>query len=157
MKKVIILLFFLNVFSTSFVRAVDLKLEIGKWNFADDEIYCIIGSYPIKQDIPEGKKRGDTFVLVYRMNKSPDAIIEIRAGYPYDEKKPVEIKIDKNSYKFYSKDDSAWTSKDKEVIFAMKKGDTMIIKGLSSKGTITIDTYTLKGFTVALNKLSKDC
>ena len=92
------ILIFYEHLSSSFMY---IHIEIGKWNFADDEIYCIIGSYPIKQDIPEGKKRGDTFVLVYRMNKSPDAIIEIRAGYPYDEKKPVEIKIDKNYYKFY--------------------------------------------------------
>ena len=55
MKKVIILLFLQNVFSTSFVRAVDLKLEIGKWNFVKDKDYCYIGSLPIFLDIPEGK------------------------------------------------------------------------------------------------------
>ena len=39
----------------------------------------------------------------------------------------------------------------------MKKGITLIVEGYSSRGTLTVDTYTLKGFTAAFNKLSKDC
>ena len=39
----------------------------------------------------------------------------------------------------------------------MQKGIKMVITGYSSRGTLTTDTYTLKGFTAALNKLSKDC
>ena len=39
----------------------------------------------------------------------------------------------------------------------MKKGLKLIIIGISSKGTQVIDTYTLKGFTIAYNKLTKDC
>ena len=69
------------------------------------------------------------------------------------------IGIDNNSrFNFFGKEDSAWTSdKDKEVIFAMKKGITLIVEGYSSRGTLTVDTYTLKGFTAGFNKLSKDC
>ena len=33
----------------------------------------------------------------------------------------------------------------------------MVVEGYSFKGTLTTDTYTLKGFSVAYNKLSKDC
>ena len=53
--------------------------------------------------------------------------------------------------------ETAWTNKDKEVIYAMKKGITLTVKGYSSRGTLTIDTYALKGFTAAYNKLTKDC
>lgn len=157
MKNFFIILFIFTVFLTSFVKAIDLKLEVGKWNFSADKDYCIIGSYPTTKDVPEGKKRGKTFVLVYRLNKDSNAIIEIRAGYPYDEKKSVEVKIDQTFFEFYSQDDSAWTDKDKDVIYAMKKGIEMTIQGYSSRGTLTTDIYTLKGFTAAYNKLFNIC
>ena len=53
--------------------------------------------------------------------------------------------------------DSAWTDDDAKVVFAMKKGLKLVITGESSRGTVINDTYTLKGFTSAINKLNKDC
>ena len=151
MKKLIFLLLFFNL------PVGASEIESGKWNFVLDEDYCYIASFPTKKDVPEGKSRGDTFILVYRMNKSPDAIVQIDAGYPYDEEKSVEVKIDKKTYSFYSQSDSAWTKTDNDVIYAMKKGVELTVKGTSSRGTTTIDTYTLKGFTAAFNTLSKGC
>ena len=151
MKKLIVLLLFLNFPLNA------SEIEAGKWNFVVDQDYCYIASFPTKKDIPTGKSRGDTFILVYRMNKSPDAIVQIDAGYPYDEEKSVEVKIDKKAYSFYSQSDSAWTKTDSKVIDAMKKGVELTIKGTSSRGTTTIDKYTLKGFTAAYNQLMNDC
>ena len=42
-------------------------------------------------------------------------------------------------------------------LIIMIKGNEMIIKGISSRGRLTTDTYTLTGFTTAHNKLKKDC
>jgi len=39
----------------------------------------------------------------------------------------------------------------------MKRGLEFVITGISSKGTEVIDTYSLKGFTAALNNLTEDC
>ena len=61
------------------------------------------------------------------------------------------------SYEFYSQDDSAWTDSDSKIIYAMKKGIDLIVTGVSSRGTKTVDEYTLKGFTDAYNKLTDDC
>ena len=72
----------------------------------------------------------------------------------------IIVKIDNTSFKFYSTEDStetAWTDNDQKVIYAMKKGLELELSGQSSRGTITNDTYTLKGFTAAINKLNKDC
>ena len=108
-------------------------------------------------DLPEGKIRGDVYILVYRLNKNPETIVQINSGYPYKENEPVNVKIDKIDYKFWSDDDSAFTDNDSEVVDAMKKGLELVITGESSRGTITNDTYTLKGFTSAFNQLTKDC
>ena len=158
MNKFLILLF---LFITFFVLDINAdELELGKWNFIVEDEYCYIGSLPTNTEIAEGKKRDLTYILVYRINKSPDAIVQIEAGYPYDQKKIVEVKIDNALYEFISEEatpETAWTQKDKEVIFAMKKGITLIVKGYSSRGTLIKDTYTLNGFTSAYNKLIKDC
>ncbi len=137
-----------------------LSLEAGKWTYVQDKEWCYIGSLPVETDLPKEKKRGDNYILVYRIIGSPEKIIQIEAGYNYKLNQDIIVKIDKTSFKFYTTEDvsdSAWTDKDKEVIFAMKKGLDLTITGESSRGTITNDTYTLKGFTAAFNKLSTDC
>ena len=133
------------------------NIEKGKWNFVKENNYCYVGSLPINSDIPEGKKRGDVYILVYRLNKNPEAIVQINSGYPYKIEEPVNIKIDKKDYKFYADEDSAWTDDDSAVIYAMKKGNELTVIGTSSRGTKTTDKYTLNGFTAAYNKLTKDC
>ena len=158
MKKLLILLLFFTIFFVSYIGAVEL--ESGKWNFIVDDDYCYIGSLPTYTEIEEGKKRDITYILIYRINKSLEAIVQIEAGYPYDQKKTIEVRIDKALYEFSSEEatpETAWTNKDKEVIFAMKKGMTLTVKGYSSRGTLIIDTYTLNGFTAAYNKLTKNC
>ena len=153
MKKNIILTILFSLLISFALQAI----ESGTWTFTVEDNYCYIGSAPVKEE-GDYTIRDITYILVYRINKNPEKIVQITAGYPYDENKPVIVKIDQTSFEFFAKDDGAWTKdKDKEVILAMKKGINMIIKGYSSRGTLTTDTYTLKGFTSALNKLSKNC
>ena len=153
MKKIIILAIIIKLFLSYQLKAV----EVGQWTFVVEDDYCYIGSAPIKEE-GDYTNRDATYVLVYRINKSSEKIVQITAGYDYAENKPVIVKIDQSSFEFFGQEDSAWTkNKDKEIIFAMQKGMTMTIQGYSSRGTLTSDTYTLKGFTAALNKLSKDC
>ena len=135
-------------------------LEKGKWIFVKDDEYCYIGSIPIETDLSKEKKRGDTYILVYKMVGNKNSVIQIEAGYNYKLNKDILIKIDNTDYEFYTtKDvlDSAWTNDDTKVIFAMKKGLKLVITGESSRGTITNDTYTLKGFTSAFDQLAENC
>ena len=155
MKFFFQLLFFVFfVFSTNILLA---NIEKGKWNFVKENNYCYIGSVPIKSDIPEGKKRGDVYILVYRINKNPEAVVQINFGYPYKVEEPVNVKIDEKNYEFYADGDSAWTNNDNKVVDAMKKGIQLTVFGISSRETKTIDTYTLNGFTAAYNELINDC
>ena len=117
MKFFFQLLFFVFfVFPTSILLA---NIEKGKWSFVKEENYCYIGSLPIETDIPEGKKRGDVYILVYRINKNPEAVVQINFGYPYKVEEPVNVKIDKKNYEFYADGDSAWTNNDNEVVLKL--------------------------------------
>ena len=150
-------LFKLILIVTLFFSKEIFSVEIGKWNFKKEQNWCYIGSIPIKEE-GDYQQRGDTYLIVYRINKQPEATIQINAGYEYAEKEIVEIIIDQTSFELFSQGDSAWSkNQDDDIIFAMKKGKNMIVRGISSRGTLTTDTYTLIGFTSAYNKLKKDC
>ena len=127
------------------------------WKFFKDTEYCFISSKPIKTIIPEGKLRGKYGLIVYRMNKSPDIIVQLNAGFEYKSSDSVSVTIDESRYSFYTDLDTAWADDDSKVIYAMKKGLDFVTTGISSKGTEVTDTYSLKGFTSAINKLINDC
>ena len=157
MKKKIFTL--LAVFAILITKQ-SLSIEKGKWSFVKDEDWCYIGSSPIKSDLPETKKRGDNYILVYKIIGSDENIIQIEAGYKYNLDKTINVKIDNANFEFYSTEDSsetAWANDDKKVIYAMKKGLELTLTGVSARGTITNDIYTLKGFTNAVNLLNNDC
>ena len=139
-----------------------LSLEKGKWSFVKTDEYCYIGSLATSSDLPPEKNRGDFYILVYKNIGSPETVVQIEAGYDYKIGPDINVKIDQGDYDyvFYSTKDlpsAAWTNDDKKVIFAMKKGLDLVVTGESSRGTITNDTYTLKGFTASYNKLTEDC
>ena len=154
-----ILLIISTIFFIFFIKQA-FSLEKGKWNFVKDSDWCYVGSLPIKSDLPETKKRGDNYILVYKIKGSEENIVQVEAGYKYNLDKNIIVKIDNTSFDFYSTEDSAetaWTNDDAKVIYAMKKGLNLTLIGESSRGTITNDNYSLKGFTAAINKLNKDC
>ena len=129
-----------------------LSLEKGKWSFVKTDEYCYIGSLATSSDLPPEKNRGDFYILVYKNIGSPETVVQIEAGYDYKIGPDINVKIDQGDYVFYSTKDlpsAAWTNDDKKVIFAMKKGLDLVVTGESSRGTITNDTYTLKGFTAS--------
>jgi len=143
-----------------FIAKLSLSLEKGKWSFVKDNDWCYIGSSPINSDLPDTKKRGENYILVYKIIGSEENIIQIEAGYKYNLDKKINVKIDNANYDFYSTEDSsetAWTNDDNKVIYAMKKGLELTLTGESARGTTTNDVYTLKGFTNAVNQLNQDC
>ena len=153
---------FINFFIVLYVAlpSSTMALESGKWSFEKADVYCYIGSLAIESDLPSDKKRGDFYVLVYKNIGNPDTVVQIEAGYNYKVPSDIIVNIDKGNYKFYTTEDlstAAWTEEDSKVIFAMKKGLELKVTGESSRGTVTIDTYTLNGFTAVYNKLIEEC
>mgnify|MGYP001452123267 CR=1 FL=1 len=157
MKKIVST--FLVIFIV-FINKQSISIEKGKWSFVKDDDWCYIGSSPLKSDLPDTKKRGENYILVYKIIGSEENVIQIEAGYKYNLDKKINVKIDNANYEFYSTEDSsetAWTNDDKKVIYAMKKGLELTLTGESARGTTTNDVYTLRGFTNAVNQLNQDC
>ena len=39
------------------------EIKKGQWEYVKDSDYCLIQSFPLKTDIPEGKLRGENYLL----------------------------------------------------------------------------------------------
>ena len=58
-------------------------LEKGSWTLTKNNDWCYIGSLPIKSDLPESKKRGDNYILVYKIIGSDENIVLIFMYYGF--------------------------------------------------------------------------
>ena len=115
MKKIAFTLF--GGFYNFYYKTISFNRK-RKWSFVKDEDWCYIGSSSIKSDLPETKKRGDNYILVYKIIGSEENIIQIEAGYKYNLDKKINVKIDNTNFDFYSTEDSsetAWTNDDKKL------------------------------------------
>ena len=66
----------------------------------------------------------------------------------------------KKTFKLFSQGEFAWTVEvydDKALVKAMRAGSKMVVKGTSSRGTLTTDSYSLSGFSAALKSINKAC
>jgi hypothetical protein len=121
---------------------------------------CYVISGP-KTKEPAAAKRGQIYFLVSTWPGSGVANEpSVMIGYPFqtDSKATVEVGADK--FEFFTKDDGAWlTSKldESRLVAAMRASGELTVKGMSRRGTLTTDTYSLKGISAALDKLAEGC
>ncbi len=121
---------------------------------------CYITSKPTKEE-GQYSQRGRVYVLVTHRpaDKSYD-VVSVVAGYTYGESGDVTLTIDETDFSLFTHQDSAWApdaATDKALVDAMKKGNRMVVKGTSSRGTKTTDTYSLSGFTKAYQASAEAC
>lgn len=138
--------------------------SFGDWTAVADgdgkKRLCYIGSVPKKA---EGKytTRGDAhFLVTHRPADKVKGEISVSAGYTYKEGKDAEAEIDGRNFKLFTRGENAWAydaASDKAMVAAMKAGRQLIVRGTSSRGTATTDTYSLAGFTAALAASDKAC
>ena len=87
--------------------------------------------------------------------------VSVTGGYPYKNKTEPRLIIDGAEHRLsVTKDKTAWFKTDKFDTIAinkMKKGYKLVVKGTSIKGTYSIDTYSLSGFTKAYDRIKKLC
>lgn len=120
---------------------------------------CYVVSEPKKA---EGNytRRGDIYFLVtHRPSGRVFDEASIITGYTFQNGYEPTATIGNQQFKFYSEGDAAWafTADEKQLITAMKRGANMVVRGRSSRGTVTTDTYSLSGITAALNAIDKEC
>lgn len=165
MKKTFISTFLSTCVFISAANAATVLGEYSDWiAYTDREngnLVCYMASTP-KKDEGKYTKRGDIYVVItHRPKEKSFNVVNFVAGYQYKSGAPVTVKIgSKTIDNLFTEGDKAWATTDdvdKSLVDTMKKGDRMIITGTSSKGTITKDTYSLKGFSAAHKAITAKC
>lgn len=120
---------------------------------------CYMASEPKKH---EGNydKRGDIYALVtHRPADGTKGEFSYIAGYPYKKDQTVSLRIDGKTFDLFTHDETAWAQEgdDAKIVKAIRSGSNLIVKGTSSKGTDTTDTFGLKGSSAAYDAISREC
>ncbi len=138
--------------------------DYGDWSsvqFSEGgNLACYMSSEP-KKAAGDYKQRGDVYAIVtHRPAEKRLGEVSIIAGYDYKKDTKVEVKVGKRVFQLFTQDDGAWTpdlETDKALVQAMRRGQTMVVKGTSARGTLTTDTYSLTGFTKAYRAIGNAC
>lgn len=108
---------------------------------------------------PVAVKRSDILLFVtFRPGKPGE--ISFTGGYPFAAGSTVEVAIDGQPYQFFTDGEWAWPGSpedDATVLAALKGGTSAVMTAKSGKGTQTVDTFSLRGFTAAMEDAGKRC
>jgi hypothetical protein len=130
----------------------------GDWNVYKNDSACYISSMPVKQDGNYTKRDTPYAIISYKKSKVDE--MDISSGYTYKKDSEVEIKIKGQKFKLFTQNEDAWaktSGEDNKLITAMQVGDEMVVKGISHKGTYSVDTYSLKGISKAYKRMNELC
>ena len=153
------------ILATSSARSAEIKVldTFKDWTAyvmgTGQSAVCFISSVPKKA---EGNytRRGD--IIAYVTNRKADNVrgeVSFEAGYTYKKNSTVKLAIGSQTFELFTSDGNAWARQggDVKLVKAMKAGSKMVVRGTSSRGTATKDTYSLLGFTKAINAINKAC
>lgn len=121
---------------------------------------CYMASEPEEAE-GDYTQRGDIYAMVtHRPAQGTEDVVSFVIGYPFKKDSRVTVDIDGKKFTLFTHKDTAWASDaqtDKALVQAMIRGRDMVVKGISSRGTETTDTYSLIGFTDAHRAIDKAC
>jgi invasion protein IalB len=86
--------------------------------------------------------------------------VSVMIGYTLKPGSESTLEVGGASYAMYTQGDGLWiknAAEEERMVEALRKGSDVVVKGVSAKGTETMDTFSLKGLAQALDRLAQDC
>lgn len=106
-------------------------------------------------------RRGDILLMTFfRPDAGVKGQITFTGGYPFAGGSTVNVNIGGQEFEMFTEGEWAWpasTADDAKIIAAMKRGADAVLTARSSRGTITKDTFSLLGYTAAVEEAEKRC
>lgn len=106
-------------------------------------------------------RRGDILLFVlYRPGADVQGQITFTGGYPFAPGSTVNLKIGDASFELFTEGEWAWPASaqdDVAIVAAMKRGAQAVLTARSARGTQTRDTFSLLGFTAAVEDAEARC
>ena len=165
-KQISFKFFIIFIFSVSYSFAEDVK-KLGKYKDWETMVLveasgntCFAQSSPVLQ-APKSNKRDARLFVSFRPGDKITDEISTTSGYEYNKNNKVIATSGKNKFNFDIKQQGfAWMTSnknEKKMINVMMKGSRIMVTGFNSKGSQTIDHYSLLGFTKAYKAAKSAC
>ena len=109
---------------------------------------------------PVSVRRGDILLFVTFRPGGGGGEISFSGGYPFATGSTVKVDIEGTTFDMVTEGEWAWTvdeTSNASVLAALKGGTTAILSAASGKGTQTKDTFSLRGFTAAMEEAETRC
>lgn len=123
---------------------------------------CFVISRPTSAETkPPNRPRNQPYLFI--TTRPADKVVNevsIAVGYPFKASSQATAEIGSTTFALYTQGDGAWIknmAQEVQMVSAMRSADTIVVKGESARGTETIDTYSLKGLTEALDRITQEC
>jgi|TARA_B100000795_G_scaffold179484_1_gene135862 invasion protein IalB len=125
-----------------------------------DQKICFMSSNPISTS-PDNLNRGSAALMITNMpNEKVFNEPSVQAGFPFKLGSNATMIIGDSAHKLFTAGEGAWveeTKLEKKIIQQMRKGSRVKVKSISTRNTKITDTYSLIGFTKALEAINKAC
>ncbi|MFT4619117.1 MAG: hypothetical protein ACI9KS_001086 [Sulfitobacter sp.] len=106
-------------------------------------------------------RRGDILLFVaFRPGSSVSGEVSFTGGYPFADGSTVSLNISGTTFELFSDGEWAWPASaadDGRITTAMKRGADAVLTARSARGTQTQDTFSLLGFTSAMDEAARRC
>ncbi|MEM0923064.1 MAG: invasion associated locus B family protein [Pseudomonadota bacterium] len=110
---------------------------------------------------PVTVNRGDIFLMVaVRPGQNVKNQVSFIAGYPFQPGSKVDVTVGPRKQEMFTDGENAWlpsSAEDDTAVQRFRAGAKAQVRGLSSRGTTTVDTFSLSGFTAAIRSASGRC
>lgn len=110
---------------------------------------------------PPNRPRDPAYAFVStRPSEKVNNEVSIMIGYQLKPGSESTLAVGGATFAMYTQGDGIWiknAADEERLVEAMRKAGDATVKGVSSKGTETTDTFALKGLAQALDKLSQTC
>ena len=106
-------------------------------------------------------RRGDVLLMTFfRPGAGVQGQITFTGGYPFAGGSTVNLNIGGTQFELFTEGEWAWPASaedDAQVLAAMKRGADAVLTARSGRGTVTKDTFSLLGYTAAVEEAEKRC
>ena len=125
---------------------------------------CFIAATPAEASLRDN--RGNIgFIIQQHPGNGGATVVQIEMGYPAKDSTAVNLEIGEAEWALWANDGKAWTygptngkpPADRAIIRAMRGGLTMQVSGTSRRNRNTVDKYSLRGVSRALQAIDEAC
>lgn len=106
-------------------------------------------------------RRSDILLFVfYRPAAEVQGQVTFTGGYPFAPGSTVNLDVSGTEFELFTEGEWAWpatAADDAKIVTAMKRGSSAVLTARSSRGTQTRDSFSLLGFTAAIEDAEKRC